>query len=287
MATTPRTSRPTSPSGMPLANEAAAARMDIAPYLLVSLVLHLTVLAVWGASMPHSFSTSSADRSFSVTLVSMERPDSATRSDTPPREPAPSIRQPASVEAVKAVEPPGAQPKRTHRTIKRKAKETAPTAEVARRSSEPVAAPAPRGVRPVENIIQTAPAKPTEGSSTTVAATEADKDVQEPGVRAEGVSPETARHLYADLREALARHFHYPLTARRKGLEGEVKVSLRIEPGGELTHIRVWQSSGHAVLDEAAVGTLSKVGRLPQAVPRLGGAYFDLTLPIQYRLVGG
>lgn len=266
---------------MPLANEDTAVRMDIAPYLLVSLALHLTVLAVWSVPMPHPFSTGAAGRSFSVTLVPTERPGFAARTDAPIREPAPPLQQPASA---KTAELPETKPKPPRRTTK-KAKKTAPLARAARQSSEPVAAPAPHGVRSVEDTAQASSAE--DSSGTAIAKAEADKDSQGSGTHAEGVSPETATHLYADLREALARHFHYPLTARRKGLEGEVKVSLRIEPDGELTHIRVQQSSGHAVLDEAAVGTLNKVGRLPQAVPWLGGAYFDLTLPVQYRLIGG
>lgn len=261
-------------------------RMDIAPYLLVSLALHLTVLAVWNVPMPNPFPTEAADRSFSVTLVPTERPGFAARTDAPMREPAPQVQQSASAKTVKTAEPPEALPKPSHRTDKRKTKKTAPSTKAVRQSLEPVVPPASRGVRSVEDTAQ---ASPTESSgSATVAAVEADKDSQEPGTRAEGgVSPEAATHLYADLHEALARHFHYPLTARRKGLEGEVKISLRIEPGGELTHIRVQQSSGHAVLDEATVTTLNKVGRLPQAVPWLGGAYFDMTLPVQYRLIGG
>lgn len=259
-------------------------RTDIAPYLLVSLALHLTVLAVWSMPMPHPFSTGSTDRSFSVALVPLERPGSAARADAPLRAPAPPVQQPASAEAVKAAEPPEAQSERPHRTVKRKEKETALSARAARQSSEP-AAPASHSVRSAEDTAQASPAK---DGGTAVTKAEADKDSQGPGTRAEGgVSPETAQHLHADLREALARHFHYPLMARRKGLEGEVKVSLRVEPGGELTRIRVQQSSGHTVLDEAAVTTLSKVGRLPQAVPWLGGAYFDLILPVQYRLIGG
>lgn len=146
-------------------------------------------------------------------------------------------------------------------------------------------APAPHSMRSIEDTARTSYA---ESSIAAVTEAEANKDSQGPGTHAEGVvSPETAQHLHADLREALARHFYYPLMARRKGLEGEVKVSLRIEPGGELTRIHVQQSSGHTVLDEAAVTTLLRVGRLPQAVPWLGGAYFDLILPVQYRLIGG
>lgn len=110
------------------------------------------------------------------------------------------------------------------------------------------------------------------------------EDTQE--TSAEAITPETEQRLYIDLRAALAHHFHYPLLARRKGLEGEVKISLRIEPGGELSHIRLAQSSGHAVLDEAALASLGKVVRLPAAAQWLKGAYFDMTLPIQYRLTG-
>lgn len=264
---------------MPLASETAAVRTDIAPYLLVSLALHLTVLAAWNLPIPHPFSAGAAGRSFSVALVPTERPDSAA--DAPMREPAPPLQQSAPA---KAAESPEAQSEHPHRMAKRRVKETAQSTSAARQSSESVAAPATHNAHSVGGTAQALPAA---SSVAAVAAAEAGKDNQVSGTRAEGVSPEAAQHLHTDLREALARHFHYPLTARRKGLEGEVTVSLRIEPGGELTRIRVQQSSGHTVLDEAAVTTLSRVGRLPQAVPWLGGAYFDMTLPVQYRLIGG
>jgi len=45
----------------------------------------------------------------------------------------------------------------------------------------------------------------------------------------------------------------YPLTARRRGIEGTVLLRVEIHAHGHCQHVRVKRSSGHAVLDRAAV----------------------------------
>lgn len=48
----------------------------------------------------------------------------------------------------------------------------------------------------------------------------------------------------------------YPLTARRRGIEGTVLLRVEINAEGRCQHVRVKRSSGHAVLDRAAVDTV-------------------------------
>ena len=104
-----------------------------------------------------------------------------------------------------------------------------------------------------------------------------------------GADPAPAGALTSDelalrIHEAVQPHFHYPLLARRHGWEGEVRLMLRVESDGRFSAIRVLSSSGHRVLDRAAVEALDRLARLPDArgVPPPG---METELPVRYRLI--
>lgn len=50
----------------------------------------------------------------------------------------------------------------------------------------------------------------------------------------------------------------YPRIARRKGLEGNVLLEVWLDEKGEQTRLEIAKSSGHAVLDEAAMKAVKK-----------------------------
>lgn len=93
--------------------------------------------------------------------------------------------------------------------------------------------------------------------------------------------------LQEQLRNALVAYFAYPMLARRNGWQGEVWIGLRVEADGRLSHIRLTQSSGYRLLDNAALTSLNHVNALPDAAGWLQGRYFDMVLPIEYRLIDG
>ncbi len=64
------------------------------------------------------------------------------------------------------------------------------------------------------------------------------------------------------IRWALARVLVYPLRARRRGLEGKVVLSFRIDAQGRARDVRVAHSAGR-VLDRAAVSALHRAEPLP------------------------
>jgi protein TonB len=80
---------------------------------------------------------------------------------------------------------------------------------------------------------------------------------------------------------------YYPMLARRHGWEGRVQLALRIEPDGHVSHLQLAQSSGYAALDEAALASAQRIEVLDDVATRLHGAYLDMVLPIEYRLLGG
>ena len=82
----------------------------------------------------------------------------------------------------------------------------------------------------------------------------------------------------------LAAHFHYPPLARKRGWEGRVVLELRVEANGNMSRVRLAESSGHVVLDRAAIESASTIEALPESVHWLAGRYTDILIPVHYRL---
>jgi len=107
----------------------------------------------------------------------------------------------------------------------------------------------------------------------------------EPTPRSPGISLEAAKaEILARVRDDFSRHFTYPLMARKRGWEGEVRLGLHILANGNIDHIVIAQSSGHSLLDRSALKTLNRIGRITEATIWLQGRSLELTLPVIYRL---
>jgi protein TonB len=89
------------------------------------------------------------------------------------------------------------------------------------------------------------------------------------------------------LNALVQRNFRYPGFAVKRGWEGTVKLGLRIEANGRLSNVRVIKTSGHSILDQAALTTLSQTNYIYGLESWLAGNYFDTTLPVQYQLIDG
>jgi protein TonB len=85
---------------------------------------------------------------------------------------------------------------------------------------------------------------------------------------------------------ALAPDFRYPPIARRLGWQGEVRVRIHIDRQGQFQTIELAHSSGHAVLDEAALESLQHLRQLPASVPAPLRAMV-VVVPVIYRLTAG
>lgn len=85
--------------------------------------------------------------------------------------------------------------------------------------------------------------------------------------------------------EWLAQHRRYPGPARRARLQGTVEVIVVLMPDGRLVDQRIAQSSGHAILDKAALDLLRRASPVPASAFFTGEArQLELRLPIIYRL---
>lgn len=89
------------------------------------------------------------------------------------------------------------------------------------------------------------------------------------------ISASTREHLYASYMSAwIAKverigNLNYPEAARREGIEGKLVLSVDILPDGSIDQIRVLRSSGHSVLDEAAIRIVrlaSPFAQLPEEI---------------------
>ena len=85
----------------------------------------------------------------------------------------------------------------------------------------------------------------------------------------------------------LANNFYYPPIARRNNWSGIVEISLRIEFDGSISHVVLAKSSGYEILDNAAINNIRKISVIPDAHKWLGSNHYEMTLPIEYRLLDG
>lgn len=105
---------------------------------------------------------------------------------------------------------------------------------------------------------------------------------------ARAVSPELTFERAAPPRElrghalnaalnALAREEFYPREAIARGLEGRVVLLLTLDGNGRLTGIEIASSSGHDILDDAAVKAATRIGVLSTRNRQV-------LLPVEFRL---
>lgn len=129
--------------------------------------------------------------------------------------------------------------------------------------AEPTPPPAPRLLLPKESQPNASAAPLT-------------KPRGEPprGDRPLGLSGTAARVAHSQISRALL----YPREAIEQGLEGEATVLLFLDESGNAIAARLEASSGHALLDEAAVRAARTLRGLP------GSASREALLPVRFRL---
>jgi protein TonB len=80
--------------------------------------------------------------------------------------------------------------------------------------------------------------------------------------------------------ERLSEVLLYPPEALRRGLEGEVVLLVELGEGGRIVGASVASTSGHPLLDEAA---LKAVGRLDALNPASAGK--AILLPVRFKIL--
>ena len=84
-------------------------------------------------------------------------------------------------------------------------------------------------------------------------------------------------------RQRVQESLVYPLAARRQGLRGTVELDVWLDPAGRVRDVQVTRSSSHALLDDAAVETIRRLGPLPfpESLPRRA---LRIRLPLVFEL---
>lgn len=82
------------------------------------------------------------------------------------------------------------------------------------------------------------------------------------------------------IKERIVKNLVFPPAARSMGWSGRVLVSFVVCRDGQVSEIRVIESTGYPVLDRSVVNTIRKVAPFPKAPVEA-----ELTMPIVYRLL--
>ncbi len=187
--------------------------------------------------------------------------------------PAPAVRS--------ATELPVSPTPRPQRQVVKEARPQTPVAEPApraetlptRASVAPVLSPGKAAVVAIDAAVESAAERPSAGVSTNQAKPVGDAALEAALIDAiplAGENPPPA----------------YPRLARQRGWEGLVALRVRISAAGEVEDASVEQSSGHGVLDQAALAAV-KTWRFRPAQEGRRAVAGVARVPIEFRLRGG
>jgi len=86
------------------------------------------------------------------------------------------------------------------------------------------------------------------------------------------------------VQETILKSVAYPMEARRANLSGSVVLSLHLASSGQLLNVVVSESSGHQLLDKAAVFTVKRLAPYPAFPKNLTLKEIWIEVPINYQL---
>jgi protein TonB len=139
-------------------------------------------------------------------------------------------------------------------------------------------APAPRLTlpEPQQNAIATPPIAAAKPRASQPAARLAPPD-DSPQRKSDAI-PRLSGEAARKAAEQLARDLPYPAEAIERGWQGEALVLLFLDNAGNAIAARLEATSGHAILDDAAVRAARQLRALPDSAPR------EALLPVRFRL---
>jgi protein TonB len=93
------------------------------------------------------------------------------------------------------------------------------------------------------------------------------------------LSADYVRRNYNYIQRRIRDRLVYPAPARRAGIQGVTEIAFTIHEDGRVSTVTIQKSSGHAVLDEAAVETILAAAPFPRPP-----APARLAIPISFKL---
>lgn len=82
----------------------------------------------------------------------------------------------------------------------------------------------------------------------------------------------------------LERHKRYPPEAQSRGDHGVARVAFSIDRRGGVHHVRIVQSSGSSLLDQATLSLVERAQPLPPPPPEMQGTQIAIVVPIRYNI---
>ena len=98
-------------------------------------------------------------------------------------------------------------------------------------------------------------------------------------------SPQVENTYSNILRAHIAKYKKYPRIAQRRKMEGEVVIEIQIRGDGTLISKYIKKSSGHEILDKAAMNMIEKSKPFPVPPDTLKNSVKNVAVPIAFNLI--
>ena len=99
-------------------------------------------------------------------------------------------------------------------------------------------------------------------------------------------SIDSRARIISNLQKKINHHFYYPRIAQVRNWQGTVTLNLIIEKNGKITDISIFNSSGHDVLDNAALEVVNKI-KNQNFLTHIVSRKETIQLPVRYQLTEG
>ncbi|MEE9331638.1 MAG: energy transducer TonB [Methylophilaceae bacterium] len=234
--------------------------------ITASILLHTFVAVV----VPN-FNFSSKKETRHVLKIELQKPAPPTPVPAPMVEPLPPIDIP---------EPPKPKP------IKKKIKPIVKPKPIKKEALTPIEEPLPEVAPPpvVEEVIAV---QPSDEITPEVVVPPAPTESPPPPEPSQADKNNALSAYGSLLGRAIAKHKSYPKMAQRRGWQGTVLLSLKIDGDGNVLSAIVRDSSGHDSLDKRALAMVKKASPFPKPPPALQGNSFNLAVPVTFKLADG
>ncbi len=130
-------------------------------------------------------------------------------------------------------------------------------------------------------------AQEVQASDAAVSGVEAEAEAETAQADAAGLTAEQTEEITQWQRSIVVRIAEaktYPRDARSAGAEGEVRVLFTMDRYGTVIAQEIETSSGHRVLDDAALSLLGELGKMPTPPTHLAGESFSMVIPLNYAI---
>lgn len=151
---------------------------------------------------------------------------------------------------------------------------------------EPKLSPAPQPLpesETLEEIVEADASKSEEPSEDVTEKQAEKKNASQQVELSAGDSSEVDSYL-TELSRHLSRFYEYPRRSRRLGQEGSPVVVFEFNRDGTLVRHSIGRSSGHSLLDDAALDMLKAAEPLPAVPESMRGESFTYALPVRFSL---